>query len=366
MTHPYLTLPASAFWRTGVAGVDRHCFAGLYRPKAPLTRDTRVATAGSCFAQHIGAHLRLAGCTVLDAEPKPFAMPDAMAKSFGYGMYSARYGNIYTSRQLLDLLHEITSGTPDPRFVWQKQDRFFDALRPTVEPEGMDSAVEVIAMRRAHLRKSADLLRQTDLLIFTLGLTETWVDRATGRAFPVCPGVVAGTFDPQDHAWVNLTHAQVLADLVSCLTLLQAFNPAMHLLLTVSPVPLTATASGDHVLSATSWSKSTLRAAAGEFAASRPDVDYMPSYELITHPAAQPLAGGSWFDPNLRSVSAAGVARVMQFFLSAHQLTDTPLEQRWPDAGPADVATSEPDDAEDAVNCDEVLLDAFATPAAPQ
>lgn len=360
MTNPYSALPARAFWRTGVAEVDRDTFAGLYQPRFALTRDTRVATAGSCFAQHIGTHLRLAGCDVLDAEPAPIAMPDSLAKDFGYGLFSARYGNIYTARQLLDLLREVTAGRADPRFVWEKNGRFYDAFRPTVEPQGLESAAEVLLLRRAHLRKVATLLQQTDLLIFTLGLTESWADRATGRVFPVCPGVVAGTFDPDQHELLNLTHAQILADLVACRALLKTFNPVMKLLLTVSPVPLTATASGDHVLNATSWSKSTLRAVAGEMSA-HPDVDYMPSYELVTHPAAQPRDGGHWFDPNLRSVSAAGVARVMRFFLAAHDLADTPAAQASPAPSP-----QEPEDSDDAVNCDDVLLDAFASPRVPE
>ena len=359
MSHPYSTLLARAFWRSGVAEVDRDSFAGLFVPKFPLTRSTRVATAGSCFAQHIGTHLRLAGCHVLDAEPAPVAMSDTIAKAFGYGMFSARYGNIYTARQLLDVLVEVTAGTPNPRFVWEKDGRFYDALRPTVEPEGLDSVAEVLLLRRSHLTKIAQMLAQTDLLIFTLGLTETWADRATGRVFPVCPGIVAGTFDPAQHELLNLTHAQILADLAACHALLRTFNPDMKLLLTVSPVPLTATASGNHVLNATSWSKSTLRGVAGEFSA-HPDVDYMPSYELITHPAAQPVNGGHWFDPNLRSVSAAGVARVMRFFLSAHNLIDAP-----PDHSPV-LAQIDAPDPDDDVSCDEVLLDAFATPAARQ
>ena len=41
-------------------------------------------------------------------------------------------------------------------------------------------------------------------------------------------------------------------------------NPKARLVLTVSPVPLAATASGSHVLPATIYSKSVLRAAAQE------------------------------------------------------------------------------------------------------
>lgn len=359
MSHPYSALPARAFWRSGVAMADRDSFAGLYEPKHPLTQTTRVATAGSCFAQYIGTHLRGAGCAVLDVEPAPAAMPTSVAKTFGYGLFSARYGNIYSARQLLDLLQEVTADSVDPRHVWAKDGRFYDAFRPTVEPFGLDSATEVLLLRQRHLRKVAALLRQTDLLIFTLGLTEIWADRGTGRVFPVCPGVVAGQFDPTQHELLHMTHARILADLAACLALLKAFNPAIKLLLTVSPVPLTATVSGAHVLTASSWSKAILRGVAGECAA-HPDVDYLPSYELLTHPAAQPPGGGHWFHANLRSVSAAGVARVMRFFLTAHGLAVNPEKS---DPAPASHDATGTDD--DALVCDEVLQEAFASPLAP-
>ncbi|MBC7738901.1 MAG: GSCFA domain-containing protein, partial [Candidatus Saccharibacteria bacterium] len=88
-------------------------------------------------------------------------------------------------------------------------------------------------------------------------------------------------------------------------------NPALRVLLTVSPVPLTATATRDHVLVATTYSKSVLRAVAGDVAASHAQVDYFPSYEIITAP---PYAG-QFFAENKRTVLGEGVAHVMtQFF----------------------------------------------------
>jgi DNA-binding IclR family transcriptional regulator len=85
----------------------------------------------------------------------------------------------------------------------------------------------------------------------------------------------------------------------------------------VSPVPLTATASGDHVLVATTRSKSTLRTVAAELAADDPGVDYFPSYEVITGAPARM----AFFEDNLRSVRAEGVATVMGHFFRGLRLT---------------------------------------------
>ena len=98
---------------------------------------------------------------------------------------------------------------------------------------------------------------------------------------------------------------------------LRGVNPGLRLILTVSPVPLTATASGAHVLAATTYSKSVLRAVAGDLAAQDDEVDYFPSYELIT---GQPFAGTS-FDANQRTVAETAIDRVMAVFFAAHGAT---------------------------------------------
>ena len=86
------------------------------------------------------------------------------------------------------------------------------------------------------------------------------------------------------------------------------------MLLTVSPVPLTATASDKHVLTATTYSKSVLRAVAGELYDRYADIDYFPSYEIV----ASPWSRGFFYESNMRSVNAGGVSVVMQTFLGEH------------------------------------------------
>lgn len=348
MTHPYQDLGAEAFWRMGVTGTDPGALERIYRPKFPLGADAAIATAGSCFAQHVGRALRQAGANVLDAEPAPATCAPATARAFGFGMYSARYGNIYTTRQLVQLLEDALSGRVDGADIWPHDGRFHDAFRPAIEPMGFASAEEALALRRAHLAAVRGLFAGTTHFIFTLGLTECWGDRDTGRVFPTCPGVVAGTFDPARHEFINLRCGEVLADLQRARDLLQRMNPGMRMILTVSPVPLTATASGGHVLTATMRAKAVLRAAADEFAAMHADVDYFPSYEIVTNPAAR----GRFFQPNLREVTAEGVRTVMACFLAAHGLAT-----REP-ARPAPVLPAASDTAEDVI-CEEILLEAF-------
>lgn len=346
MTHPYADLPPRAFWRSAVAEADPADMAGIYQPKFRLQPEDHVATAGSCFAQHLGRALRDAGLNLLDCEPPPGRISDALAHAHGYQLYSGRYGNIYTLRQMAQLLDEVASGTPDPAHVWRKGDGWFDALRPNIEPGGLPAAADVLESRRRHLARLDVMLRQAGVFVFTMGLTEAWRCRSTGRVFPTAPGVIAGEYDPAQHEFVNFGHAELMDDLAAIRQGLQRWSPGMRLILTVSPVPLTATASGQHVLAATARSKARLRGAAGDFADQHDDVDYFPSYEIVTNPAAQ----GAFFGPDLRQVTPAGVAAAMSAFLGAHGLDH--------------VTTAAPDESGRApsasdVVCEEILLEDF-------
>src|SRR5579859_2176033 len=108
MASPYIKLDRRAFWRTGV--VERHALdvGDIYRKKFDIRPEERIATAGSCFAQHIASRLRDKGYDVLDAEPPPMMVDAEVMRRFGFLLYSARYGNIYTVRQMLQLVQECT------------------------------------------------------------------------------------------------------------------------------------------------------------------------------------------------------------------------------------------------------------------
>ncbi|WP_095588763.1 GSCFA domain-containing protein [Actibacterium ureilyticum] len=347
---PYEGLEPGAFWRTGVSEVRRFPPAGLYQARFAIPRDLPVLTAGSCFAQHVGRALVRNGFNVIDTEPLPDRIANryvALSQKFGYGLYSARYGNIYTMRQFLQLLRESQGVFEPAEPVWERDGRFFDAMRPSVEPAGLASPELVKTARTAHLAAIREALSQAGLIVFTLGLTEAWQHIESGTVYPTAPGTIAGEMDDTIFGFVNFRAAEIREDFLALRDLVRAVNPDMRFLLTVSPVPLTATASGQHVLPATIYSKSVLRAVAGELYEDFEDVDYFPSYEII---AAHP-SEGSFFEENMRTVSARGVRRVMRAFLAAHGGEDI-------DGETAPAIAASPDEDEDLV-CEEALLEAF-------
>ena len=315
MRSPYENRDPKSFWRSGVSETNPLTADGLYRKKFEIAAGDGIATAGSCFAQHVARHMRASGFNVLDVEPAPAALSEETAREFGYGIYSARYGNIYSARQLLQLAQDAHTGSVKAADVWTKDGRFYDALRPNIEKNGFESLEEALALRREHLDKVQALFARMDVLVFTFGLTEAWVDRNTGRVFPTAPGTIAGDYDPGVHVFKNFDYSEVRDDFEQFLTLVRAENPKLRVLLTVSPVPLTATAGDDHVIAATTYSKSVLRAVAGDLAQNQDNIDYFPSYEMI----ASPWSRGFFYEGNLREVSRAGVEAVMRVFFEQHR-----------------------------------------------
>ena len=337
-THPYKNLPARAFWHRAVAGVPAAEIDPVGQAKFTLARTDRVATAGSCFAQHIARHLAGAGFNYIVTEPANAMIPPHVAQDYGYGVYTARYANIYTTRQMVQLLQRAYGlFTPlDDR--WMNDDGgVVDPFRPQIQPGGFPTIGEFEADRAQHFAAVREMVETLDCFVFTLGLTEAWAARADGAIYPLCPGTAGGLFDPQAHVFRNLTVAETLADLAEIRAFVQARNPKARFILTVSPVPLVASASGHHVLSATIFSKSILRAAAGEFANAHDDVAYFPSYEIITGSFNR----GAYFADDLRSVREEGVSHVMRLFLGHYGAVDQDAAPVSEPAAPAAPAAAE-------------------------
>jgi len=343
--HPYQGLPSRQFWRSAVAERDPSDWSQLYQPRFAIGQQDPIATAGSCFAQHIGNQFRAHDYSVLDVEPAPRKLSAKDAKRFGFGIYSARHGNIYTARQLLQLTKEALGIYEPMDWIWAKEDKFIDGLRPNVEPEGLTCPDEVLAHRKAHLDAFRSLLTTARLFVFTFGLTEAWEHRS-GTIFPLAPGTMGGSYDPEEVKFKNFRYDEVRADFLEYRELVKSVNSDARFLLTVSPVPLAATAMSQNVLVATTYSKSVLRAVVGDLYTTCDDVDYFPSYEIIS----TPFSRQHFFEDNLRDVTPAGVGNVMRTFFDAHGAAPPlPKPKRA-------VRDSQPSD----VICEEALLEAFA------
>ncbi|MEM8855036.1 MAG: GSCFA domain-containing protein, partial [Pseudomonadota bacterium] len=268
---PYAALGPTAFWRSAVANRGAFGLRDLCVPRFPIDRGMGIATQGSCFAQHIGRALTQRGFRWLEAEPPIAAFSKTVNAAHNYGVFTFRTGNIYTPRLFAQWLEWASGAAAPPPEVWSKGERFVDPFRPTIEPEGFADEAGVLAARERTLQAIAAMLPRIDVFIFTLGQTEAWQTR-DGTIYPLCPGTAGGTFDPAQHQLVNADVVSVVADMERAHRQLKRHNPDMKLLLTVSPVPMVATASGEHVMVANARTKSVLGAAADALCTRHSDV----------------------------------------------------------------------------------------------
>src|SRR3546814_16004306 len=109
MSNPYKGLPNSSFWRRAVPCVERHEFDPVISVTFKIKPFERVVTARSCFAQHISRKLASAGFNYFVTESGA-GLPAEVRKANNYGVFSARYGHIYNSRQPVQLIEEGSDG----------------------------------------------------------------------------------------------------------------------------------------------------------------------------------------------------------------------------------------------------------------
>lgn len=323
--------------------------------KARIGLDDMVVSAGSCFAQHVTRHLEERGRTCVRIETAHPLLAEEVAESFNYGIYAARYGNIYTTRQLLQLWQRATGEFTPAEEYWEDDGVFYDPFRSTIQPGGFASLRELEEDRAQHFAAVVETFSKMDVFIFTLGLTECWTSAEDGAVYPLCPGVVCGTFVPGHHVRENFSADEVASDLEAFIHLVRKVNPKLRLILTISPQPQMITTEDRHIMVEVGYSKARMRVAA-ERVCQLPNVDYFPAYEIATVP------GGGFFTEDRRTVLEWGIARGMELFIQhVVELDDAAVSD--PTESPDASATASDTFIEDAtrivqVLCDEDFIDA--------
>jgi len=268
-----------------------------------LDRDTPVSSAGSCFATYVRNAMLNLGFNYIQTEDNLVA--------------SAAWGLIFNAMAFRQLVGFAFGVRERPRVLfpmrapreatWLDPNKpiYMDPIREQVFFSSPEEYAERYEAHRVACRKAFE---QCELFIFTLGMSEVWQYKLDGSAMAMEPKSVPAF----------LVHKRILSaqdtvdEIEQALRLLHAHNPRLKLLLTVSPIPLHATFRGDdmHVITANSYSKSALRAAADELCRRHPDhVLYFPAYEKITYASVDP-----WTEDG-RHVTDRAVAGVMELFL---------------------------------------------------
>ncbi|MEE8451076.1 MAG: GSCFA domain-containing protein [Thermoguttaceae bacterium] len=231
---------------------------GIRAERVPLIGPkTRLATIGSCFAEEIAA--------VIDR----LGLNGAMNPT----------GRVYHTSTVRQEIERVFGGWPEYRSepLWKTNGGF---VHPFKNPHKVFATEDALRAWSDDLDRAADeLFQSADVVIITLGLIEGWKQPANGNFYRHLPH--HDVFESLGAKFHRLTVAEMLDDLRRIRAVLRE-HTAARIILTVSPIPLSATMTRLDIRIANTESKSRIRAAVSQFVESFPDVHYFHSYEIVT------------------------------------------------------------------------------------
>lgn len=277
-----------------------------FEPSALVDRKTKIATIGSCFASELVRALK--------------------ARDFSIGMHAG--GLFYNTGSIRQEIERTFGGGWPERNdepLWRLKDgSFVDPFNSYVKSYPQENALRDA---RAAIDREADaLFKNADLIIMTLGLTETWYSRRTGNVFRQLPH--ADVYSDAMTEFRGMGFQENFDNLERSFKAIRASTKA-QVLITVSPVPLHATFTEHDVRVANMISKSTLRTVAYEFCrAHAGQVHYFHSYEIVACADRQQDV----MREDGRHVNERGVALIMNEFLRMYgtpEVRPDPSDTSW-------------------------------------
>jgi tetratricopeptide (TPR) repeat protein len=207
---------------------------------------------------------------------------------------------------ILDRGGEVTWADCAPLAFEAGDGRLFDLDMAGIAPVTRERFLE----RRQHIYEIFAQAFSADCLMMTPGLVEAWRDLTTGLYIHEAPLQRAMAAVPGRWELEVLSYETCLEDMLAALDVVRARNPGVKVLVTTSPVPMSATFSGDDVRVANLYSKSVLRAVCGGAARAREGVDYFPSFESVT----LSFPGGVWSEDRIH-VAPGFVGKIVAHML---------------------------------------------------
>lgn len=261
---------------------------------------TPIGSAGSCFAMEIAFKLQQEGFNYIITE-------DNLYLQNNYHMACARWGIIFNVPSMRQLVEKAFGVRKLPKLLWSHQENGKTIYRdPFREDILFDSVEEFELDYDRHIKSTREALAKVKVFVMTLGVNEVWTLKSDGSVFSRSPWRFASYLVEKK----VMTVEENVNELQKMIDLWKIYNPDIQLILTVSPVPLSATfrANDYHVITANAHSKATLRVAAEIFCNKNENVHYFPSYETVMYSTKN-----AWQEDK-RHVSKESVANVMKVF----------------------------------------------------
>ena len=279
-------------------------FSPAISPGFKIERQDKIFAIGSCFARGVELALIDQKMDVLSKAAEFDSFPtlnDELALGFT---------NKYNTFSIYDELRwalDPTAEFPRQSLVDLGNGIFYDPhTNPALQLAGLDETIH----RREITQMVTRRISQCRVVIITLGLVEVWRDNVANvfinRLIPSMHSTYPERYELHLTNFIeNLSNLERIHGLLS-----QFGHQDVQIVVTVSPVPLEATFSGEDVVIANTYSKSLLRAVAQEWAVAHKNVHYFPSYEIV-----QNSDRSLTWEEDMRHVKGKVVRHIMSLFL---------------------------------------------------
>jgi hypothetical protein len=280
-------------------------------PRFSIERTDSVFAIGSCFAREIETRLAAIGFDVASRTRafERFGPPQVEAWPFGYANKYNPFAILNELRWALD----PTCTFPDAAIVEIGPGEWHD---PHAHPIFGRLPLQTALDQHTTLTNLTAGITSCRVVVITLGLIEAWFDTRLGLYANSTPWLVQHVQDR--YRFRVLDHREVMDALHAVHSILSKFgHREVEIVVTVSPVPLEATFTGEDIVIANMHSKSLLRTAASEWAAGYRNVHYFPSYEIATNSDRN----ATWHLDG-RHVRADAVAHILDVFARAYVIAE--------------------------------------------
>lgn len=243
------------------------------QPKFQLLEGETIFTIGSCFARNVERELAARGFA-LPAHQAVKADPDFM--KFGTGVL-----NNYGTPSIYNEIHwALEREFRDEECFLQVGSKWIDMHLPnTLRPADL----ETCRARRAVITEVYRQIPKCRIVIITLGLSEVWLDTKTGVYLNAPPRRGMLREEPDRFKLHVLSFDEAMGFMRRSMEMIAKHGCAdVRVLMTVSPVPLSATLRDMDVMEANTYSKAVLRVVAEHIRSEFDFVDYYPSFESVT------------------------------------------------------------------------------------
>ena len=283
------------------------------RKHAWIEPTDRIFTIGSCFAEEIRKAMAVFGFSMLPRYASLQIDPERVRVDELPKREHLNYYNSFTVLQEFERIAGEWTQEPDDYWtvsgtLWPSSEYFQDPYRRLLfgrDVPALHGAIEGLN------QIMSEGFRAADVFLITYGMVEVFVNKRSGRVVSQKP-LYFGGGGLEQTTFKQSTFEENLQNLRRTVEIVERHRPGAKIVMTVSPVALERTFSGDDIVVANCEGKSLLRAVLGQIAREFENVVYFPAYELVTS------GGRDSFEIDGRHVKPEVVQQVVNAFIEAY------------------------------------------------